>query len=155
MDYNKEFKRWLELADEETVAELNAKAADEEWIRYYFQGPLAFGTAGLRGTMNAGTFAMNRYTVAQATQGLADLINREEGNAARGVLIGCDSRNNSPAFSRITACVLAANGIKVYLYDELRPTPMVSFGLRELNCIAGVNITASHNPKEYNGYKVY
>ena len=155
MDYNKEFSRWCELADSETVAELQAKANDEEWIRYFFQGPLAFGTAGLRGTMNAGTFAMNRYTVAQATQGLADLINREEGNAARGVLIGFDSRNNSPEFARITACVLAANGIKVYLYDELRPTPMVSFGLRHLNCIAGVNITASHNPKEYNGYKVY
>ncbi|MBE6672278.1 MAG: phospho-sugar mutase [Ruminococcaceae bacterium] len=143
------------MADSETVAELTAKAGDDEWIRYYFQGPLAFGTAGLRGTMNAGTFAMNRYTVAQATQGLADLINREEGNADRGVLIGFDSRNNSPEFARITASVLAANGIKVFLYDELRPTPMVSFGLRYLNCIAGVNITASHNPKEYNGYKVY
>ncbi len=155
MDYNKEFQRWCELADKETVAELTAKANDAEWIEYYFQGPLAFGTAGLRGTMNAGTFAMNRYTVAQATQGLADLINREEGNASRGVLIGYDSRNNSPEFARITASVLAANGIKVYLYDELRPTPMVSFGLRHLGCIAGVNITASHNPKEYNGYKVY
>jgi len=155
MDYNKEFERWCKLADSETVAELTAKAGDDEWIRYYFQGPLAFGTAGLRGTMNAGTFAMNRYTVAQATQGLADLINREEGNADRGVLIGFDSRNNSPEFARITASVLAANGIKVFLYDELRPTPMVSFGLRYLNCIAGVNITASHNPKEYNGYKVY
>ena len=155
MDYNKEFERWCKLADSETVAELTAKADDKEWIRYFFQGPLAFGTAGLRGTMNAGTFAMNRYTVAQATQGLADLINREEGNAERGVLIGFDSRNNSPEFARITASVLAANGIKVYLYDELRPTPMVSFGLRYLNCIAGVNITASHNPKEYNGYKVY
>jgi len=151
----KEFERWCKLADSETVAELTAKADDAEWIRYYFQGPLAFGTAGLRGTMNAGTFAMNRYTVAQATQGLADLINREAGNAARGVLIGYDSRNNSPEFARITASVLAANGIKVYLYDELRPTPMVSFGLRHLGCIAGVNITASHNPKEYNGYKVY
>ena len=81
MDYNKEFERWCKLADSETVAELTAKADDKEWIRYFFQGPLAFGTAGLRGTMNAGTFAMNRYTVAQATQGLADLINREEENA--------------------------------------------------------------------------
>lgn len=154
--YMEEYKRWLasDRVDEATKAELRAMEGDEEAIRAAFYGNLEFGTGGLRGVMRAGTFSMNIYTVAQATQGLADLILRE-GKADRGVIVGCDSRNNSAAFARATASVLAANGIKVYCFDELRPTPMVSFAIRELNCIAGVNITASHNPSKYNGYKAY
>ncbi len=153
-DFMKEYERWCCLADEETKRELETIKNDEELIKYRFSKNLSFGTAGLRGTMNAGLYAMNRYTVAQATKGLAELINAENAGR-RGVVIGYDCRNNSEKFAKISACVLAANNIKVYIYDELRPTPMISFGLRHLGCIAGINITASHNPKEYNGYKVY
>ena len=153
-EYKKEYLRWLDNANEETVAELVSIKGDEKEIEYRFACDLAFGTAGLRGIMMAGRNAMNTYTVAQATKGLATLI--IEGNGSeRGVVIGYDSRNNSELFAEIAAGVLAANGIKVFIYDELRPTPMISFGLRHLGCIAGINITASHNPKEYNGYKVY
>ena len=156
MGYMEEYKRWLasDVVDADTKAELAAMAGNDKAIENAFCGNLEFGTAGLRGVMQAGTNAMNAYTVAQATQGLANLI-LGEGMAARGVIVGCDSRNNSPLFVRTTASVLAANGIKVYCFDELRPTPMVSFAVRELGCIAGVNITASHNPSKYNGYKVY
>ena len=153
-EFMSEYNRWLNFADSETKKELESIKDNEQEIQYRFSSNLSFGTAGLRGIMMAGRNAMNVYTVAQATKGLADLINAE-GGAERGVCIGYDSRNNSELFAKISAGVLAENGIKVYIYDELRPTPMISFGLRFLGCIAGINITASHNPKEYNGYKVY
>ena len=153
-DFMKEYQRWLENADPETVKELKALEGNEEEIAYRFKSGLSFGTAGLRGIMMAGLNAMNVYTVARATKGLADYIHDLKAED-RGVIIGCDSRINAEAFSKKAACVLAAYGIKVYIFDELRPTPMVSYGTRELGCIAGINITASHNPKEYNGYKVY
>lgn len=148
-----EYKRWLQCADEATRKELESLSEDD--IKFAFSAPLSFGTAGLRGILMPGIGAMNKYTVAQATQGLADFLSGIEGAAARGLLIGFDSRNHSTEFASITASVLAANGFRVWLYDELRPVPMTSFGVRELGCIAGVHITASHNPKEYNGYKVY
>lgn len=156
MSYRENYNRWLnsEKVDEATKAELRAIAGDDEEIKLRFIKPLEFGTAGLRGTMVAGTNAMNVYTVAHATQGLADLINLEK-KAERGVAIAYDSRNNSELFARCAASTLAANGIKVYIFDSLRPTPVLSFAVRELGTIAGINITASHNPKQYNGYKAY
>lgn len=156
MNHSYEYKRWIESdkVDQVTKAELCSIKDNEKEIEFRFSKYLEFGTGGLRGTMNAGTNAMNVYTVAHATQGLANLIKDEHGEA-RGVVIACDSRNNSALFSRVTAEVLAANGIKVYIFESLRPTPVLSFSVRELGCIAGVNITASHNPKEYNGYKAY
>ncbi len=152
--YQNEYERWLQFTDDQTKEELRALKDNREEIEYRFAKRLSFGTAGLRGVMMAGLNAMNNYTVAAATKGLATYI-QDLGAEKRGVLIGCDSRINSSEFSKTAACVLAACGIKVYIFDELRPTPMVSFGTRYLNCIAGINITASHNPKEYNGYKVY
>ncbi len=155
MDYRENYKRWLESpkVDEATKAELRGITDDEE-IKLRFIKYLEFGTAGLRGTMMAGTNAMNVYTVAHATQGLADLINKE-GKADRGVAVAYDSRNNSELFAKTAASTLAANGIKAYIFESLRPTPVLSFAVRELHTIAGINITASHNPKEYNGYKAY
>ena len=155
-DYQKHYQAWLTsnaLSDAEK-AELRAIADDEKEIELRFTSGLSFGTAGLRGVMKTGRNAMNRHTVAHATQGLANLI-LKEGRAEDGVAIAYDSRINSPLFAETSACVLAANGIRVYLFDALRPTPELSFALRELGCVAGINITASHNPKEYNGYKVY
>lgn len=134
--------------------ELMSIATNENEIKERFYSSLEFGTAGLRGKMRLGTNAMNKYTVAQATQGLANLIVKE-GRSFDGVAIAYDSRNNSELFAKTAAGVLAANGIKTYIFDELRPTPELSFALRELHCVAGINITASHNPKEYNGYKAY
>ncbi len=156
MNYMENYKRWLESdkVDEQSKAELRAIAGDDEEIEFRFVKGLEFGTGGLRGTMKAGTNAMNVYTVAHATQGLADLINEKKA-AERGVAVGYDSRNNSKLFAETAACVLAANGIKVRLFTGIRPTPCLSFAVRELKCIAGINITASHNPKEYNGYKAY
>ena len=156
MDYMKEYKRWLECdkVDSATKDELAAISENKDEIEYRFLRYLEFGTGGLRGTMNAGTNAMNVYTVAHATQGLANLIITEKGEE-RGVVIARDSRNNSELFSKVAAEVLAANGIKVIFFESLRPTPVLSFSIRLLKCIAGINITASHNPKEYNGYKVY
>ena len=154
--YFESYQKWLNspsLSAEERE-ELIAIGQDENEIALRFSAPLSFGTAGLRGTMKTGLNAMNRHTVAHATQGLARLI-LEEGRAADGVAVAYDSRNNSELFARTAACVLAANGITVYLFDALRPTPELSFALRELGCVAGINITASHNPKEYNGYKAY
>lgn len=151
---NYEFERWLAHADKETAKELQELRGHPDLIEYRFGNSLTFGTGGLRGIMMAGRNAMNEYTVAAATQGLANYI-KDLGAEDRGVVIGCDSRIHSSDFAKVSACVLAANGIKAYLFDELRPTPMVSFATRALNCIAGINITASHNPKEYNGYKVY
>ena len=154
--YKQEYLKWLEsdkLSAEEKE-ELTSLSYHEELIKERFYTSLEFGTAGLRGKMRMGTNAMNRFTVAQATQGLANLIIKE-GRISDGVAIAYDSRNNSELFARVAASVLAANGIKAYIFDELRPTPELSFALRELHCVAGINITASHNPKEYNGYKAY
>ncbi|MCD7783533.1 MAG: phospho-sugar mutase [Firmicutes bacterium] len=150
------YERWCASpsVDEQTKAELAAIAGNEDEIKSRFVSYLSFGTGGLRGHMAAGTNRMNVYTVAHATQGLAELI-LSEGCEARGVAVACDSRNNSERFSKTAAEVLAGNGIKVYIYDSLRPTPMLSFAVRYHGCIAGINITASHNPKEYNGYKAY
>ncbi len=154
--YMKNYLRWLEsdkLSDAEK-AELAAIREDDGEIRLRFTSYLSFGTAGLRGIMKTGMNAMNVHTVAYATQGLANLIIKE-GRAADGVAIAYDSRNNSALFAKTSAQVLAAAGIKSYLFDDLRPTPELSFALREYGCVAGINITASHNPKQYNGYKAY
>ena len=154
--YLQQYQRWLasdQLSDEERV-ELQSISNNDAEIKERFYASLEFGTAGLRGKMRLGTNAMNHFTVAQATQGLANLIIKEN-RADDGVAIAYDSRNNSELFARVSASVLAANNIKVYIFDELRPTPELSFALRELHCVAGINITASHNPKEYNGYKAY
>ena len=150
------YNRWLNsdrLSDAERAELLSIKDDDGE-LRLRFTDYLSFGTAGLRGTMKVGMNAMNVHTVAYATQALANLI-RDEGRAADGVAIAYDSRNNSALFARTAASVLAAADIPAYLFDELRPTPELSFALRELGCVAGINITASHNPKQYNGYKAY
>ena len=155
---NEMLKRWLEspVVDAATKNELSAVAENEEEIRGRFGACLTFGTGGLRGVLGAGTNRMNIYVVRQATQGLADLIRScGEDACKRGVVVGHDCRNFSRVFAEESCRVLVANGIKAYLFDELRPTPEVSFAVRELNCIAGINITASHNPKEYNGYKAY
>lgn len=152
----KEFERFVmsDRVDEATKAELRAYSDDELFAA--MNGYMDFGTAGLRAKMGAGTALMNEYTVAHATAGLAKLIiSCGEKAMQRGVAIAYDSRNNSAEFSRRSAEVLSAYGINVYLYGELRPTPVLSFALRELGCIAGINVTASHNPAEYNGYKVY
>lgn len=157
-DYKKVYLRWLESpkVDGATKAELRAIENREEEIKFRFFTSLSFGTAGLRGIMQAGTNAMNVYTVAQATEGLARMIdNTGSDAAARGVVIAYDCRNNSQRFAECAACVLAAHGIRVYLFDALRPTPLLSYAIGKLNCFAGINITASHNPKSYNGYKAY
>lgn len=158
MDYVKEYERWLAapgLAADER-AELEAIKGNNGEIESRFFAPLSFGTAGLRGVLGVGLYRMNRFTVGAATQGLANLIlsNGEEA-CKRGVAIAYDSRHMSPEFARLCACILAENGIQVRLYDELRPTPELSFAIRHYGTIAGINITASHNPKEYNGYKAY
>ena len=146
---------WKEkVTDPSLRSELESIDGNENEIVARFTAPMSFGTAGLRSIMGAGISRMNIYTVAQATQGLAELI-RQENAADKGVAIAHDSRNNSRLFAEISARVLAANGITVYLFDSLRPTPELSFAILELGCISGFNITASHNPKEYNGYKVY
>ena len=151
-----EYNKWLNspALNESEKEELRAIREDADEVALRFSKGLSFGTAGLRGTMKTGLNAMNVHTVAHATQGLANLI-LKEGRAADGVAIAYDSRINSPIFAQTAAGVLAANGIRVYLFDDLRPTPELSFALRELACVAGINITASHNPKEYNGYKAY
>ena len=158
MNYMAEYERWLAspaLTDKER-AELEAIRRDEDAIKDRFFAPLSFGTAGLRGVLGVGLYRMNRFTVGAATQGLANLIVQNGPQACeRGVAIAYDSRHFSPEFAQLAACILAANGIKVKLYDELRPTPELSFAIRYYGAIAGINITASHNPKEYNGYKVY
>ena len=156
MEYLEKYKQWLnnEMFDEQTKRELaNIKDSDEE-IKDRFYKDLEFGTAGLRGIIGAGTNRMNYYTVGKATQGLANFIMKEKGEK-QGVAIAYDSRRMSPEFSKRAALILNANGIKTYLFDSLRPTPELSFAVRELGCIAGIVITASHNPPEYNGYKVY
>ena len=158
MDYVAEFERWLasDALNADERAELEAIRGDDEAIKDRFFAPLSFGTAGLRGILGTGLYRMNRFTVGAATQGLANLI-LQYGEAAmkRGVSIAYDSRHMSPEFAQLAASILSANGIQVLLYDELRPTPELSFAIRYYGTIAGINITASHNPKEYNGYKVY
>lgn len=156
MNHLENYRKWLNATalSEDEKAELRAIEENEDEIKFRFSSSMTFGTAGLRSTMKMGTNNMNRHTVAHATQGLAALI-LQEGRADDGVVIAYDSRNNSALFAKSAACVLAANGIRTYLFDDLRPTPELSFALRELKCVAGINITASHNPKEYNGYKAY
>lgn len=156
MDYQKRYREWLEndYFDADTKAELTAIKENDNEIKERFYKNLEFGTAGLRGVIGAGTNRMNIYTVRKATQGLANYI-LKNGAEGRGVAIAYDSRRMSPEFADESALCLAANGIKAYVFESLRPTPELSFAVRKLNCIAGINITASHNPPEYNGYKVY
>ena len=155
-EYVKRYEEWCSnpYFDAETQAELKAIADNDGEIKERFYKDLEFGTAGLRGVIGAGTNRMNIYTVRKATQGLANYIIKA-GAKARGVAIAYDSRRMSPEFADEAALCLAANGIKAYVFESLRPTPELSFAVRELKCIAGINITASHNPPEYNGYKVY
>lgn len=156
MDYKERYEEWLAnpYFDEDTKAELRSIAEDDNEIKERFYTDLEFGTAGLRGIIGAGTNRMNIYTVRKATQGLANYIVKS-GNAGKGVAIAYDSRRMSPEFADEAALCLAANGIKSYVFESLRPTPELSYAVRKLGCIAGINITASHNPPEYNGYKVY
>ncbi len=156
MGYMEVYNEWMTnpYFDEETKAELAAIKDDENEIKERFYTDLAFGTAGLRGIIGAGINRMNKYVVRKATQGLANYI-IAQGGQNKGVAIAYDSRRMSPEFSLEAALCLAANGIKAYRFESLRPTPELSFAVRELGCIAGINITASHNPPEYNGYKVY
>ena len=150
------YDQWLDspVIDDATKAELRAVAGDEAEIEDRFYRSLEFGTGGLRGVIGAGTNRMNIYTVTMVTQGLANYI-CEKGFASRGVAISYDSRNMSPEFAMATALCLCANGIPAYLFTSLRPTPELSYAVRYLKCISGINITASHNPAKYNGYKVY
>ncbi len=156
MEYKKVYEEWLTnpCFDEATKEELRSIAGDENEIRERFYSELEFGTAGLRGIIGAGTNRMNVYVVRKATQGLANYI-LKVGGQEKGVAIAYDSRRMSPEFADVAALCLAANGIKAYVFESLRPTPELSFAVRTLHCIAGINITASHNPAEYNGYKVY
>ena len=156
IDYLKEYQRWLTSSDfdEETKKELLEIKDDEKEIEDRFYKELEFGTAGLRGVIGAGTNRMNKYTVGKATQGLANYI-IEQGTQDKGVAISYDSRKMSKEFSLQTALILNANGIKTYLFENLRPVPELSFAVRNLKCTAGIMITASHNPPKYNGYKVY
>lgn len=156
MGYKELYLDWLTNTyfDEATKAELKAIELDEKEIKERFYKELEFGTAGLRGVIGAGTNRMNIYTVRKATQGLANYI-LAQGGSARGVAVAYDSRRMSPEFADEAALCLAANGIKAYVFESLRPTPELSYAVRKLGCIAGINITASHNPPEYNGYKVY
>ena len=156
MSYKEIYEEWLSnpYFDEATKAELKSLEGNEKEIEDRFYTELEFGTAGLRGVIGAGVNRMNVYTVRKATQGLANYI-LKVGGQEKGVAIAFDSRRMSTEFADVAALCLAANGIKAYVFDALRPTPELSFAVRELGCIAGINITASHNPPEYNGYKVY
>ena len=156
MDYKEIYNQWLEnpYFDEATKEELKAIKDDENEIKERFYMDLEFGTAGLRGVIGAGTNRMNVYTVRKATQGLANYINNVHAQE-KGVAIAYDSRHMSPEFADVAALCLAANGFKAYVFESLRPTPELSYAVRRLGCTAGINITASHNPPEYNGYKVY
>lgn len=156
VDYREAYESWLkdDYFDEEIKRELREIAADEKEIEDRFYRELEFGTGGLRGVIGAGTNRMNIYTVRKATQGLANYIIRAKGQE-KGVAIAYDSRRMSPEFAKEAALCLNSNGVKTYIFESLRPTPELSFAVRELNCIAGIVITASHNPAEYNGYKVY
>ena len=158
MDFMKEYEKWLTspCTSEEEKAELRAIRGDAKEIESRFQSLLSFGTAGLRGTMGAGTYRMNVHVIRHATQAFAEVVAAEGEEAKKaGVAICYDCRNNGDVFAREAASVMAANGINVRLFDDMRPTPELSFAVREYHCTAGINVTASHNPKEYNGYKVY
>ncbi|GAB6188959.1 phospho-sugar mutase [Marinitoga arctica] len=158
MDYMKVYEEWLNspYVDEETKKELLSIKGNEKEIMERFYKELEFGTAGLRGVLGAGTNRMNIYTVGKATQGLADFIkSKGEDYMKRGVVIAYDVRHNSDVFAKTAALILAANGIKAYLFDHIAPTPLLSFSVRRLHTAAGIVVTASHNPKNYNGYKVY
>ena len=158
MNYRQEYERWLssDALSASERAELQGIALDEKEIESRFYGPLEFGTAGLRGTMAVGLHNMNVHVIRWATQGFANVICAEGEDAkARGIAICMDCRNHSYEFAKAAACVMAANGVRVRLFESLRPTPELSFAVREYGCQAGINVTASHNPKEYNGYKVY
>ena len=158
MRYQQEYEKWLQsgVLTAAELEELKSIAGDEKEIESRFYGPLEFGTAGLRGTMKMGLHQMNVYVIRWATQGFANVICAEGEDAKkRGVAICMDCRNHSMEFARAAAEVCAANGIHVRMFDSLRPTPELSFAVREYGCQAGINVTASHNPKEYNGYKVY
>lgn len=156
MEYRERYEEWLNnpYFDEAIKKELQGIAEDDKEIKERFYKDLEFGTAGLRGIIGAGTNRMNLYTVRKATQGLANYIIKKQ-EQAKGVAIAYDSRRMSPEFADEAALCLAANGIKAYVFESLRPTPELSYAVRRLGCIAGINITASHNPPEYNGYKVY
>ena len=156
MDYKEKYQEWLanDYFDEETKQELEAIADNEEEIEERFYTDLDFGTGGMRGIIGAGTNRVNKYTIRKATQGLANYI-LENGDKSKGVAISHDNRRQSRQFATEAALVLAANGIKAYLFDDLRPTPELSYAVRELETTAGIMVTASHNPPEYNGYKVY
>ena len=158
MDYKQTYQHWLQspALSEAEKAELAAISGDDKEIESRFFSQLEFGTAGLRGTMGVGLFRMNIHVIRHATQAFAEVILAEGPEAVkRGVSVCFDCRNNSDIFAREAACVMAGNGIPVRLFEALRPTPELSFSVREYGCIAGINVTASHNPKEYNGYKVY
>ena len=156
MDYKEVYEQWIAnpYFDEATREELKSIAEDENEIKERFYMDLEFGTAGLRGIIGAGTNRMNIYVVRRATQGLANYIAKVD-KKSQGVAIAYDSRHMSPEFAQEAALCLAANGIKAYIFETLRPTPELSFAVRHLGCVAGINVTASHNPPEYNGYKVY
>ena len=155
-EYLVKYNQWLNdpAFDEETKKELEGIQNDDNEIKERFYKDLEFGTAGLRGIIGSGTNRMNKYTVTKSTQGLAEYILKQSGQD-RGVVIAYDSRRKSKEFSEQTALCLNANGIKTYIFDDVRPTPELSYAIRKLKCISGIVITASHNPPEYNGYKVY
>lgn len=153
MDYKEKYRQWLDFADEQTKAELTA-VQDEKELEDRFYKDLAFGTGGLRGIMGAGSNRMNKYTVGKATLGLAQYL-KSKNNGDISVAVAYDTRNNSQFFAKTAAGVFASQGIRVYLYEMVVPVPVLSFTTHYLSCTAGVMITASHNPKEYNGYKVY
>ena len=157
MDVRAAYEQWLKdfAADADTVADLKAIADKPAEMEDRFYTELSFGTAGMRGVLGAGTNRMNRYNVRRATKGLAQYLKQDPENAKRGVAIGYDSRNFSAEFAKDTALVLCAEGVPAYLFDALRPVPLLSYAVRHLNCAAGVVVTASHNPPQYNGYKVY
>ena len=156
MNYQIEYERWLNASvlTSYEKEELLALASNEAEKELRFAIPMDFGTAGLRSTMYMGIGCMNRFTVAQTSRALAELV-KSQGGAQSGIVIAYDSRNNSELFAKVSASVIAYNGVKVYIFDSLRPTPELSFAVKELSAKAGINVTASHNPKEYNGYKVY
>lgn len=157
MTAQEKYNEWLKRLPEDSDLreELTAIRENKEEINDRFYQEIVFGTAGLRGICGAGTNRMNAYTVARATKGIADFILKKEGQAEKGVAIAYDCRHHSKEFSELAAGILSAAGIRVFLFPEMRPTPELSFSIRQLGCISGINMTASHNPKEYNGYKVY
>ena len=158
MDYLSVYQSWCKnpALNEEGKAELASIAGDSKEIEYRFGAKLEFGTAGMRGIIGYGTNMMNVYTVRRATQGLAEYVKSLGASAMkRGVVISYDTRRKSEEFARASAGVLAANGIAAYVFDDVHPVPMLSYAVRRLGTVAGIMITASHNPKEYNGYKVY